>query len=139
MNYAANDSPDQKWPNRLVIVRHGQSQRNEAKDLAKQSGHSSFGSGLRDVDTPLTEKGARQAELTGQALRRLYEFDVAFTSPYERTRCTTNFLLRAFEPKPKVVVEERIREIEFGILDGLTSEGIVEQYPKEFLGRKIYV
>ena len=34
-------------------------------------------------------------------------------------------------PKPPVVDEERIREIEFGILDGLMPKGIKVEFPKE--------
>ena len=33
-------------------------------------------------------------------------------------------------------MEERIREIEFGILDGLTSEGIKARFPQEHKRRK---
>jgi broad specificity phosphatase PhoE len=33
-------------------------------------------------------------------------------------------------------MEERIREIEFGILDGLTSEGIQARFPEEYERRK---
>jgi len=126
----------QKWPDCLVIVRHGESVRNVAKNEAKTVGKGAFGTGLRDVDTPLTEAGRLQAKHTGEYLSNDFFFDAVFSSPYKRTVQTTEGILAAFETKPPVVLEERIREIEFGILDGLTREGIVEVYPSESLRRK---
>ena len=127
----------QKWPNQLVIIRHGESERNVAKERAKLAdSHGRYGSGLRDVDTPLTDKGRQQANATGQYVSRHYQFDVAFTSPYRRTRESIEEILSAFEPKPPLMVEERIREIEFGVFDGLTSKGIKEKYPEEFERRE---
>ena len=38
--------------------------------------------------------------------------------------------------KPPLKGEERIREIEFGILDGLTTDGMKAKYPEEFVRRK---
>ena len=38
--------------------------------------------------------------------------------------------------KPLIVREERIREIEFGILDVLTSEGIKAKYREEYARRE---
>lgn len=130
---ADNDTEiQQKWPDRLVIIRHGQSGRNVAKDQARINGSHTFGTGLRDVDTPLTHEGHQQAKETGAHLASTFSFDVAFTSPYKRTIETTAGLLSASDPKPRVVLEERIREIEFGILDGLTKNGIQQRYPEEF-------
>jgi 2,3-bisphosphoglycerate-dependent phosphoglycerate mutase len=126
----------QKWPDCVVIVRHGESARNLARSEAKTIGKGTFGTGLRDVDTPLTPRGSFQAKDTGQYLSDHFVFDAVFSSPYTRTVQTTEGILAAFKTKPPVVLEERIREIEFGILDGLTREGIVEHYPNEFLRRE---
>jgi broad specificity phosphatase PhoE len=128
---------EQKWPSRLVIVRHGQSERNAAKDAAKAAGRPYINkTGLRDVDTPLTELGREQAIATGKFLTSRFQFDVAFTSPYKRTIETAEGILTAFVKKPAVVQEERIREIEFGILDGLTWSGVKQKYPEEFVRRE---
>jgi probable phosphoglycerate mutase len=124
---------EQKWPNLLMIVRHGESERNVAKELAKSTdAHGRYGSGLRDVDTPLTVKGRQQAKETGLYLAGRHQFDAVFASPYKRTRETSEAILSAYEPKPNLILEERIREIEFGILDGLTANAIREKYPDEF-------
>src|SRR5262245_57915567 len=101
---------EQKWPNHLVIVRHGQSEKNLAKELAQEAGtHSTFGSGLRDHDEKLTEKGQSEARATGLYLASLYTFDTVFTSPYVRTMQTTEAILQAFPSAPRVREEERLR------------------------------
>jgi probable phosphoglycerate mutase len=127
----------QKWPSNLVIVRHGESERNVAKDRAKRgaSAHT-FGLGLRDMDTPLTKRGLQQARETGAALAKPYRFDAVFSSPYRRALQTSECILSCLEDKPPIVLEERLREIEFGILDGLTKEGIKKKYPEEYARRE---
>ena len=122
---------DQKWPSHFVIVRHGESERNVAKDEAKRADVDSFSSGLRDMDTKLTEKGHEQAEAVGDYLAKYYRFDVLFVSPYLRTVETSKDIASKLTHSPQLVVEERIREIEFGVLDGLTPKGITVNYPEE--------
>jgi probable phosphoglycerate mutase len=120
-----------------VIVRHGESERNIAKDRAKSRASThSFGLGLRDMDTPLTKRGLEQARETGEVVAKQYRFDTAFSSPYRRAFQTSECILSCLEPKPHIVFEERIREIEFGMLDGLTAEGIKERYPEEYARRE---
>jgi len=128
---ASRDSVQQKWPSHLVIVRHGQSERNVAKDSAKRAELDSFGSGLRDMDTQLTQKGFEQARSVGDHLATQYRFDVLYSSPYLRAMQTTDEIASKLTHKSPIVVEERIREIEFGVLDGLTSRGIKKLYAEE--------
>jgi broad specificity phosphatase PhoE len=127
---------EQKWPSCLAIVRHGESERNVEKDSAKSKDAHSFGAGLRDIDTPLTEKGHRQARTTGEFLAKDYAFDAVFSSPYLRTIQTAEEIIGQLRSKPALVREERVREIEFGILDGLTAKGMKEHYPEEFARRQ---
>ena len=128
---------EQKWPSHIVIVRHGESERNAAKDRAKRSASThSFGLGLRDMDTPLTKRGLEQARETGTALAKRRRFDTVFSSPYKRAFQTAECILAGLKHKPPIVLEERIREIEFGILDGLTTEGIKKKYPEEYARRE---
>ena len=127
---------EQKWPSHLVIVRHGESERNVAKDIAKSKGAHSYSSSLRDMDTPLTKEGNRQARSTGEHLAKEYMFDAIFTSPYQRTVQTAEQILGQMKAKPPLKGEERIREIEFGILDGLTTDGMKAKYPEESARRK---
>jgi len=127
----------QKWPDLLVIVRHGQSERNVAKEQAKASGaETTWGGNLRDLDTPLTPLGVQQAIQTGRFLRGRASFDVIFSSPYMRTLQTSQHIAEEFNPAPRIMLEERVREIEFGILDGLTHHGVKERYPQEWARRE---
>src|SRR5215470_8797869 len=126
----------QKWPDLLVIVRHGQSERNVAKEQAKAGGNSAvWASGVRDVDTPLTPLGIQQAITTGQFLSK-NNFDVIFSSPYMRALQTSQHIAEQLTEVPRIILEERIREIEFGVLDGLTHQGVRERYPEEFARRE---
>src|SRR5215472_11182816 len=122
----------QKWPDLLVIVRHGQSERNLAKERAKATAVATvWGSSLRDVDTPLTPLGTQQAIETGRFLRDRVIFDVIFSSPYMRALQTSQHIAEQLSTAPRIMMEERIREIEFGVLDALTRQGIMERYPEE--------
>jgi probable phosphoglycerate mutase len=127
---------EQKWPSHLLILRHGESERNVAKDQARSKGAHSYGSGLRDLDTPLTDRGHRQARTTGEHLAKDYTLDAVFCSRYLRTRQTAEEILEQLGRKPALFREERIREMEFGILDGLTTKGLQTLYPEEFARRE---
>jgi FMN-dependent dehydrogenase/Histidine phosphatase superfamily (branch 1) len=80
--------------------------------------------GLRDLETPLTKHGHLQALETGRYLSGRYKFDVIYSSPYHRALQRLKTSPSALLNPPRLVIEERIREIEFGILDGLNAEGI---------------
>ncbi len=128
---------EQKWPTHLVIVRHGPYEWNVEKDAARQEAAAhTFGSGLRDMDTRLTETGRCQSRAVGEYLSKHYQFDATFCSPYERTVETAKEIVSKLGHKPHHVAEERLREIEFGVLDGLTSIGIEAKYPDEHARRK---
>ena len=131
------DPPRQHWPERLWLIRHGQSQGNVARDLAHEAGHSVIALDLRDVDVPLSELGHRQAEATGRWFAALPENEkpeVLLASPYVRARQTAEAICKAGGlaggAKP-TVLDERLREREFGVFDGLTTRGIRERYPEE--------
>ena len=56
----------QNWPEKLWLVRHGQSQGNVARDLADEAGHHEIGIDVRDVDVPLSALGEEQAAALGR-------------------------------------------------------------------------
>lgn len=129
-----------KWPSELLIIRHGQSLANIRKDAAKtarasgQEPESAWAlQHERDQDTPLSDLGVLQARALGQHLKNQYyqKLDYILMSPYVRTRQTTEHVISGMEYQPQVVVEERVREIEFGIFDGFTREGVALRYPEE--------
>ena len=127
----------QNWPERLWLVRHGQSQGNVARDAATAAGHSLIKLDVRDVDVPLSDLGVRQAEAAGRwfaELRRDQRPEVILSSPYLRARQTATAICDAGAlsgEKAKTVIDERLREREFGVFDGLTTRGIREKYPEE--------
>jgi len=122
---------EQKWMNHLLIVRHGESQRNVGKQAAQAAGKLEYGGGVRDTDVALTACGVRQADVTGKFLSQTFRFDRAFVSPYLRTVQTAQLMIKHSKQPVELIIEERIREKEFGILDGLTKKGIHEKYPDE--------
>lgn len=132
-------NPTQKWPLELLIVRHGQSAANVRKDEAKaarSSGEVPASAWAyeheRDQDTPLTQRGIQQALALGTFLRSVVKLDAIVMSPYVRTRQTTQHIIEGLGYySPEITVEERVREIEFGIFDGLTREGVRLKYPDE--------
>ena len=63
----------QRWPEKLWIVRHGQSAGNVAHDAADEAGLAVIDIDLRDVDVPLSELGQRQAAALGRWFASLPE------------------------------------------------------------------
>jgi broad specificity phosphatase PhoE len=128
---------EQKWPDAIWIVRHGQSAGNVARDAAEKAGHALIELATRDMDVPLSALGERQAGALGRWLGELppeKRPSVVLTSPYKRTRDTTALVLQAAGMDPDaltLVVDERLREKEFGILDRLTTAGIRQKYPEQ--------
>lgn len=132
----AADPVERKWMDHLVIVRHGESERNVRRQAARDQGHLEYGGGIRDMDVALTPQGIRQAVATGKYLGRHFHFDRVFVSPYERAVQTAQFIIKQFRYDVPMTYEERVREKEFGILDGLTGAGIRKKYPDEWKRRQ---
>jgi broad specificity phosphatase PhoE len=123
---------EQKWPDMLWVVRHGQSAGNVARDLAEAGGQSLIDIAERDVDVPLSTLGQQQAEALGIWLGNLVEAErpsAVLCSPYIRARQTARIAIDAGGIEDiAFVVDERLREKEFGILDRFTKLGIQQQY-----------
>ena len=132
----------QNWPERLWLVRHGQSQGNVARDAADEAGAHEIDIDMRDVDVPLSELGRRQAEAAGRwfaALPRTERPEIILSSPYVRAKQTAAIICEqgALAGGPaKTIVDERLREREFGIFDRLTTLGIRERFPDEAAHRR---
>jgi broad specificity phosphatase PhoE len=122
-------------------VRHGQSQGNVARDAADEAGAHEIGIEIRDVDVPLSVLGIEQAKAAGRwfaALPREERPQIILSSPYVRARQTAEFICNegALQEKAKTIVDERLREREFGIFDRLTTLGIRERFPEEAAHRR---
>jgi len=129
-------NPDQKWPQTLWIVRHGQSAGNLAREQAEAANLHLIDIAIRDMDVPLSPLGAQQAAAVGHWFGELpadEQPNVVLCSPYVRAMQTAHRLLAAAgidEDAVNLVSDERLREKEFGILDRLTTRGVREKYPE---------
>ena len=130
-----------RWPERLWIVRHGESAGNVARDAAHASGATRIALDIRDVDVPLSPRGEDQARALGRWFADAPDDrpQVLLVSPYVRAQATAQLFAdsggMADDAAP--CVDERLREKEFGILDGLTTGGIVELQPDQAEFRRL--
>ena len=127
------------WPDTLFIVRHGESAGNVARDEATAAREPIIRTTSRDVDVSLSPLGERQATALGHWFGSLPVAErptVVITSPYLRARQTTDVIkalghFRYASDATSLIVDERFREKEFGVLDGLTRYGILERFPDQ--------
>ncbi len=123
-------------------MRHGQSQGNVARDAADEAGAHEIDIDMRDVDVPLSDLGMEQARAAGRwfaALPRDDRPELILASPYVRAKQTAEIICRegALSGGPvHTIVDERLREREFGIFDRLTTLGIRERFPEEAAHRR---
>lgn len=132
----------QRWPARLWVVRHGESAGNVARDAAHAAGLAQIDIAHRDVDVPLSRLGEEQSEALGRwfaAMAPGERPEIVLSSPYIRARRTAELIEAAggLAAEPERVVDERLREKEFGILDRLTRFGIEQRHPDQAEFRKI--
>jgi probable phosphoglycerate mutase len=126
----------QHWPDRLWIVRHGESAGNVARDAAYSSGLAVIDIAERDVDVPLSALGERQARVLGEWFAALPDDErptAVLTSTYLRARQTAQAIREGggvIYDAP-TVIDERLREKEFGVLDRLTKLGIEQRFPDQ--------
>ncbi|MYM27862.1 histidine phosphatase family protein [Duganella sp. CY15W] len=126
---------EQKWPQQLWLVRHGQSAGNVAREVAEASQQFLIDIADRDVDVPLSDLGKHQAAAMSDWFHGLGPDDqpsVILFSPYVRARATAQAVLDRLDRSQltAVAADERLREKEFGILDRLTPLGIRDKYPE---------
>jgi probable phosphoglycerate mutase len=97
----------------------------------------------RDVDVPLSGLGERQSAAVGRWFASLSPDErpeVVIASPYARARETASIIEGAFagaSDQPRIIIDERLREKEFGILDRLTRAGIEKLHPEQAEFRQI--
>ncbi|MGQ4273362.1 histidine phosphatase family protein [Terrihabitans sp. B22-R8] len=133
----------QRWPQQLWIVRHGESAGNVAREAAMVSGLSRIDIEDRDVDVPLSARGEEQASALGAWFAEMAPDErpqVVLVSPYRRAIHTAELIRDAggFHPETdNLVLDERLREKEFGVLDRLTGAGIAELYPDQAEFRRL--
>ncbi|KAF9889140.1 hypothetical protein FE257_007629 [Aspergillus nanangensis] len=114
-------------PRMIILIRHAQSEGNKSREIHQT---------VPDHRVKLTAEGHRQALEAGTKLRELLRPDDKihfFTSPYRRTRETTEGVLKSLtsdspSPSPfprqtiKVYEEPRLREQDFGNFQPCSAE-----------------
>jgi glucosyl-3-phosphoglycerate phosphatase len=126
-------------PVELLVVRHGESMGNVAAAAATAAGAEVIQVGQRDADVPLSPVGVAQAQAFGQWLRDLPD-DAApqsvWCSPYQRAQQTALTAIQVSGRDLPIRIDERVRDRELGILDLLTTAGVVAKYPDEAARRQ---
>lgn len=126
----------QAWPERLWLVRHGQSSGNIARDSAEHGGQVLIDINTRDADTPLSELGREQSLALGHwftTLPQEQQPQVILASPYVRALETARIVAGCIGlpiHAPEFISDERLREKEFGILDRYTAHGTRKKFPE---------
>jgi probable phosphoglycerate mutase len=134
----------QRWPERLWIVRHGESAGNVARDAAMSAGLARIAVEVRDVDVPLSPRGEVQSKALGRWFASEPQSsrpEVVLCSPYVPAQMTGELIRRAgglsLAEGQSFIPDERLREKEFGMLDRLTTTGIAQLYPEQAEARRL--
>jgi len=122
----------QEGPVSLTLVRHGESIGNVADAEARERHADRLDLDVRDADVELSGNGRRQADALCAWLSDAddsHRPTTVVSSPYRRAADTA---LRAVGGLGlDVVFDERLRERDLGLFDGLTGQGIRSQYADE--------
>jgi len=126
-----------RGPEALWLVRHGESQGNLLREAAERESRHEIGLPTRDADVPLSDRGEDQARAFGRwvaAQPAELRPTTVLVSPYLRARETARLALAAGGDVLAGLatdVDERLRDREMGILEGLTWAGILAEHPAE--------
>ncbi|GAB6087892.1 histidine phosphatase family protein [Alkaliphilus crotonatoxidans] len=102
---------------KIYLTRHGETEWNQAKKMQ----------GWKNSN--LTEKGINNARRLGEHLNEVH-FDHIYSSPLERTLETAKYI-RGSRPMEIEVIEE-LKEMGFGVWEGMERSVIEEKYPEEY-------
>lgn len=118
----------------LILVRHGESAGNVAREAAEEAAAEVIEVGQRDADVPLSALGQTQAQALGAWLAGQPSDQrpgAAVSSPYARARQTAETALQVAGASLPLRVDERLRDRELGVLDLLTTRGVEARFPEE--------
>ena len=125
-----------RGPDQLVLVRHGESCGNLADAEAREKGAERLDLSARDADVELSDTGRSQADAVNKWLQehRSEQPEIVLSSPYRRAAETAERAVGGLGLD--VIFDERLRERDLGVFDGLTGAGIRSAYPEEAERRK---
>ncbi|MDI9484217.1 MAG: histidine phosphatase family protein [Bacillota bacterium] len=104
----------------VILVRHGETLWN--KELRYQG----------QQDSPLSPKGLQQAEVVGSFLQNR-SIDAVYSSDLKRALLTAESIAKHHQLTP--IVDQRLREIAFGVWEGKTRTEVQEEYPEVWEAR----
>lgn len=104
----------------VIFVRHGETAWNLEQRYQGQE------------DSPLSDEGLLQAKRVGEFLSRR-KIDAIYTSDLGRAVVTAQCIAEPHKLKP--IVDKRLREMSFGVWEGLTRAEVSEQFPELFQAR----
>lgn len=102
---------------RFILIRHGETIWNRQRKYQGQS------------DVPLTDEGRLQARTLSERLKN-EKIDVIYASDLCRTMETAEILAKYHGRK--VVPAPLMRELSFGIWEGMTYDEIIQKWPQEY-------
>lgn len=102
---------------KIILIRHGQSKLNIKKVY--------YG----NLDPDLTETGIEQANKAKQILKN-YDYDTIYSSDLKRALKTAQIINYN---NVEIQTSKDLRELNFGIFEGLTYDEIVKKYPDEII------
>jgi len=126
-------------PLELVLVRHGESLGNVANRDALEQRAPRVDIPVRDADVELSATGEHQADALAGHLVGLADDErptCVLSSPYRRARDTAAHVMARWPQAPRPLLDERLRERELGLFDGLTGVGIRGDHPEEAARRE---
>lgn len=110
-----------KSGNKYFVMRHGQAENNTLNRLT----------GGPDNPYGLTEFGKDQIRVASERLKD-ENIDVIITSPHKRTKETANEIASVLNfSKDKIIVDDRVREIDVGIMVGKPIEDYYKFYSED--------
>jgi len=118
----------------LGVIRHGESDGNIAAKRAEAAGAEIVDIDIGDADVPLTATGREQAAAIGRWLDTLPSGErpeIVVTSPYRRAQETAEVAVASAAGTYRLLVDERLRDRELGVLDRLTRQGVAARMPEE--------
>ncbi len=124
-------------PASLTLVRHAHSVGNKADAAAQEAGAEELDLEFRDADVHLSGTGCDQADDLGRWMAKQEEPHrptVVISSPYRRAWQTAERAVADLDLE--LLHDERLRERDLGVFDGLTGLGIRTRYPEEAERRK---
>lgn len=102
---------------KLILIRHGQTDMNKDQLYYGR------------LDVPINETGKEQAENTRKNLVELeIDYDKIYSSPMKRAYETAEIVNYK---NLEIEKDDELREMDFGIFEGLSYKEIVKKYPEE--------